>query len=37
LWAAAQPADYFGDEAAFSQRLKRDIESKARVLARVTK
>lgn len=35
--AAAQPADYFGDAAAFSQRLKRDIESKARVLARVTK
>lgn len=35
--AAAQPADYFGDAAAFSQRLKRDIESKARVLARVAK
>jgi tripartite-type tricarboxylate transporter receptor subunit TctC len=35
--AAAQPADYFGDAAAFSQRLKRDIEGKARVLARVAK
>ncbi len=34
---AAQPADYFADAAAFSQRLKRDIESKARVLARVAK
>jgi tripartite-type tricarboxylate transporter receptor subunit TctC len=34
---SAQPADYFADAAAFSQRLKRDIEGKARVLARVAK
>jgi tripartite-type tricarboxylate transporter receptor subunit TctC len=35
--AAAQPTDYFGDAVAFSQRLKRDSESKARVLTRVAK
>jgi tripartite-type tricarboxylate transporter receptor subunit TctC len=35
--ASAQPADYFADAAAFSLRLKRDIDSKARVLARVVK
>ena len=32
---AAQPDDYYGDAAAFSQRLKRDIERKAAVLTRV--
>jgi tripartite-type tricarboxylate transporter receptor subunit TctC len=35
--ATGQPADYFADAAAFSLRLKRDIASKARVLARVMK
>jgi hypothetical protein len=35
--ASAQPPDYFADAAAFSQRLKRDIASKTRVLARVVK
>jgi tripartite-type tricarboxylate transporter receptor subunit TctC len=34
---AAQPADYYADADAFRQRLKRDIESKARVLAKVAK
>jgi tripartite-type tricarboxylate transporter receptor subunit TctC len=34
---AAQPADYYADAATFQQRLNRDIEGKARVLARVTK
>jgi tripartite-type tricarboxylate transporter receptor subunit TctC len=33
--AAAQPAGYFGDATAFSLRLMRDIDSKARVLARL--
>ena len=32
---AAQPDDYYGDAAAFSQRLKRDVERKAAVLTRV--
>ena len=32
---AGQPADYYADAQAFQQRLTRDIESKARVLARV--
>lgn len=32
---AGQPDDYYTDAAAFRQRLARDIESKARVLARV--
>jgi tripartite-type tricarboxylate transporter receptor subunit TctC len=32
---AGQPADYYADAKAFQQRLTRDIESKARVLARV--
>ena len=32
---AGQPDDYFDDAAAFRQRLARDIESKARVLARL--
>jgi tripartite-type tricarboxylate transporter receptor subunit TctC len=35
--ASAQPAAYFADAATFSLRLKRDIESKARVLTRVMK
>jgi tripartite-type tricarboxylate transporter receptor subunit TctC len=35
--ASAQPADYFADATAFSKRLKRDIDSKTRVLARVLK
>jgi tripartite-type tricarboxylate transporter receptor subunit TctC len=35
--ASAQPPDYFADAATFSQRLKHDIERKARVLARVVK
>jgi len=34
---AAQPEDYFADADAFKQRLARDIESKARVLARIPK
>src|SRR5262245_14012798 len=34
---AAQPAEYFADADAFKQRLARDIESKARVLARIPK
>ena len=32
---AGQPDDYFDDAAAFRQRLRRDIASKARVLARL--
>jgi tripartite-type tricarboxylate transporter receptor subunit TctC len=32
---AAQPDDYYSDAAAFSQRLKRDVERKAAVLKRV--
>ena len=32
---AGQPDDYYADAAAFRQRLARDVESKARVLARV--
>ncbi len=32
---AGQPSDYYADAPAFQQRLTRDIESKARVLARV--
>jgi tripartite-type tricarboxylate transporter receptor subunit TctC len=32
---AAQPDDYYGDAAAFAQRLQRDIERKAAVLTRV--
>lgn len=32
---AGQPDDYYDDAAAFRQRLARDIESKARVLARI--
>jgi tripartite-type tricarboxylate transporter receptor subunit TctC len=35
--ASAQPAAYFADAATFSLRLKRDIEGKTRVLARVMK
>ena len=34
---AAQPADYYADAATLQQRLSRDIEGKARVLARVAK
>ena len=34
---AAQPADYYADAAMLQQRLNRDIEGKARVLARVAK
>jgi len=34
---AAQPADYYADAATLAQRLKRDIDGKARVLARVAK
>ena len=34
---AAQPADYYADAATLRQRLDRDIEGKARVLARVAK
>jgi tripartite-type tricarboxylate transporter receptor subunit TctC len=34
---AAQPADYYADATTLAQRLKRDIEGKARVLARVAK
>jgi tripartite-type tricarboxylate transporter receptor subunit TctC len=32
---AAQPADYYADSEAFQERLTRDIERKAAVLARV--
>ena len=34
---AAQPADYYADAATLGQRLNRDVEGKARVLARVAK
>jgi tripartite-type tricarboxylate transporter receptor subunit TctC len=34
---AAQPTDYYADAAALAQRLKRDIDAKARVFARVKK
>jgi tripartite-type tricarboxylate transporter receptor subunit TctC len=34
---AAQPADYYADAATLRQRLDRDVEGKARVLARVSK
>jgi tripartite-type tricarboxylate transporter receptor subunit TctC len=34
---ASQPADYYADAATLKQRLDRDIEGKARVLARVAK
>ena len=34
---AAQPTDYYADAATLSQRLKRDIDAKARVFARVKK
>lgn len=32
---AGQPDDYYADAAAFRLRLTRDVESKARVLARI--
>ena len=34
---AAQPADYYADAATLAQRLKRDIDAKARVFARIPK
>jgi tripartite-type tricarboxylate transporter receptor subunit TctC len=34
---AAQPADYYADAATLSERLKRDIDAKARVFARIPK
>jgi tripartite-type tricarboxylate transporter receptor subunit TctC len=34
---AAQPEDYYADAATLSQRLKRDIDAKARVFARIPK
>ena len=34
---AAQPTDYYADAATLSQRLKRDIDAKARVFARIAK
>jgi tripartite-type tricarboxylate transporter receptor subunit TctC len=34
---AAQPTDYYADAATLSQRLKRDIDAKARVFARIPK
>jgi tripartite-type tricarboxylate transporter receptor subunit TctC len=34
---AAQPTDYYADAATLSQRLRRDVEGKARVLARVAR
>jgi tripartite-type tricarboxylate transporter receptor subunit TctC len=34
---AAQPSDYYADAVTLQQRLKRDIEGKARVLARLAK
>ena len=34
---AAQPTDYYADAATLLQRLKRDIDAKARVFARISK